>query len=124
MEAEAMPMVKTLNLLRDTPPAIAPPAPCHTFSGQDWGMNIHLVCFGKCKTTGVDHIGTVSAGLITYLALQAFKPDLVISAGTAGGFRSRGAAIADVFVSTATVNHDRRIPIPVRLNNLFGIILK
>lgn len=35
------------------------------------------------------------------------------SAGTAGGFRSRGAAIADVFVSTGMVNHDRRIPIPV-----------
>ena len=36
------------------------------------------------------------------------------AAGTAGGFRSRGAAIADVFVSTGMVNHDRRIPIPVR----------
>ena len=37
---------------------------------------------------------------------------MVISTGTAGGFSSRGAAIADVFISTATVNHDRRIPIP------------
>lgn len=57
-------------------------------------------------------MGTVPAALTTYLAIQAFKPDLVISTGTAGGFRSCGAAIADVFVSTATVNHDRRIPIP------------
>ena len=69
---------------------------------------------GKCKTTGVDNIGTVSAGLMSYLAIQAFKPDVVISAGTAGGFKSSGAQIADVFVSSAMINHDRRIPIPVR----------
>lgn len=71
------------------------------------------VAAGKCKATGVDNVGTVPAALTAYLAIQAFKPDIVISAGTAGGFRSRGAAIADVFVSTGMVNHDRRIPIPV-----------
>ena len=37
--------------------------------------------------------------------------DLVISAGTAGGFRARGAAIGDVYVSSAILHHDRRIPI-------------
>jgi 5'-methylthioadenosine nucleosidase len=63
---------------------------------------------------GVDHIGTVPAALTTYLAIQAFRPDVVISAGTCGGFAARGAAIADVFVSTRMVNHDRRIPLPVR----------
>ena len=52
------------------------------------------------------------AALMTYLAVQAFSPDAVISAGTAGGFRARGAAIGDVFVSTRMLNHDRRIPIP------------
>jgi hypothetical protein len=130
----------------------------------------------------VDNVGTVPAALTAYLAIQAFQPDIVISAGgfagtgrdrpgqgawicatgacflaagclpwpcpappgwrgsglvlvlqhpklpvfqhadcgefraaagTAGGFRSRGASIADVFVSTSMVNHDRRIPIPV-----------
>lgn len=60
----------------------------------------------------MDNVGTVPAALTTYLALQAFKPDLVISTGTSGGFASKGASIADVFISTATVNHDRRIPIP------------
>ena len=112
MEAEALPMVKSLNLTQDTPAAIPPPAPCVTYSGQDWGANIHLVCFGKCRQTGMDNVGTVPAALTAYLALQTFKPDVIISTGTAGGFSSRGAAIADVFISTATVNHDRRIPIP------------
>jgi len=37
--------------------------------------------------------------------------DLVVSAGTAGGFRARGAAIGDVYISSAVVHHDRRIPI-------------
>lgn len=32
---------------------------------------------------------TVPASLATYLACQAFNPDLIISAGTAGGFKAR-----------------------------------
>jgi 5'-methylthioadenosine nucleosidase len=40
------------------------------------------------------------------------QPDLVINAGTAGGFKAKGAAIGDVFVSSRTLNHDRRIPLP------------
>lgn len=112
MEAEAAPMVDSLGLKRDEPAAIPPPAPCVTYSGQLHGSQVHLVTFGKCKVNGVDQVGTVPAALMTYLAVQSFSPDVVISAGTAGGFRGRGAAIADVFVSTLMVNHDRRIPIP------------
>lgn len=52
--------------------------------------------------------------------LQAFRPDIVISTGTAGGFRAKGAQIADVFVSTGMANHDRRIPLPVRCGALCG----
>ena len=37
-------------------------------------------------------------------------PDLVISAGTAGGFRSSTACIGDVFVSSKCIFHSRRIP--------------
>lgn len=36
---------------------------------------------------GVDSIGTVSASLVTYATVQALKPDLIINAGTAGGFK-------------------------------------
>lgn len=63
---------------------------------------------------GVDNVGTVPAAVTAYLAVHEFKPDLVISVGTAGGFKARGAAIGDVFLATAFANHDRRIPIPVR----------
>lgn len=47
------------------------------------------------------------------LELQAFKPDLLISAGTAGGFKAQGGTIGDVYISKAVMHHDRRIPIPV-----------
>ena len=61
----------------------------------------------------MDNVGTVPASVAAYLALQTFSPDLLIIAGTAGGFKARGAAIGDIYVSTRTVNHDRRIPLSV-----------
>lgn len=32
-------------------------------------------------------MGTISSALVTYAAIQALKPDLIINAGTAGGFK-------------------------------------
>lgn len=37
--------------------------------------------------SGVDCVGTVSASLVAYAAIQALQPDLIINAGTAGGFK-------------------------------------
>lgn len=37
--------------------------------------------------SGVDSVGTISSALVTYAAIQALKPDLIINAGTAGGFK-------------------------------------
>ena len=61
----------------------------------------------------MDNVGTGPAGLTSYLALLTFKPDLLITSGTAGGFKAQGAAIADIFLGTKFINHDRRNPIPV-----------
>ena len=44
-----------------------------------------------------------------YTSITAFEPDIVISAGTAGGFRSAGGEIGDVYLSTKCVFHSRRI---------------
>ena len=127
MEAEALPVISGLGLKRDSPPSLPPPAPATTFSGRvsssssdDKGnsspssVEVSVVCSGKCKVHGVDNIGTVPAALMTYLALSELRDprvDLVISAGTAGGFAARGAAIGDVLCATAFANHDRRIPL-------------
>lgn len=113
MTAEAQPIIDALDLIEDSPSIIAPPAPCVSFSGSYKGLKVHLVHLGTCKVNGISNVGTSAATLVTYLSLQAFAPvDLIISAGTAGGFKSRGAVIADIFLSTRTINHDRRIPIP------------
>eukprot|EP00197_Chlamydomonas_leiostraca_P003932 CAMPEP_0202869702 /NCGR_PEP_ID=MMETSP1391-20130828/12599_1 /ASSEMBLY_ACC=CAM_ASM_000867 /TAXON_ID=1034604 /ORGANISM="Chlamydomonas leiostraca, Strain SAG 11-49" /LENGTH=246 /DNA_ID=CAMNT_0049550049 /DNA_START=25 /DNA_END=765 /DNA_ORIENTATION=+ len=112
MEAEAQPLITRLGLVKDDPPKVLQPAPCVTYSGSLGSLAVHVVWNGRCGTHGVDNVGTVPAALSTYLAVQAFKPDLVISAGTAGGFKSQGASIGDIFVSTHVVNHDRRIPLP------------
>jgi 5'-methylthioadenosine nucleosidase len=60
-----------------------------TYSGQHGGLDVHVVWSGHDTEHNVDLIGTVPASLATYLACQAFNPDLIISAGTAGGFRAR-----------------------------------
>ena len=90
---------------------------CHKQASLYGGSaECHLnACAGKDSRFGVDNVGTPAASLTTYLAAQAFQPDLAISLGTAGGFKAKGAAIGSVFIGTATVNHDRRIPLPVRI---------
>ncbi|CAI0376930.1 unnamed protein product [Linum tenue] len=69
--------------------------------------------------SGVDCVGTVSAALVAYAAVQALKPDLIINAGTAGGFKAKGAGVGDVYLISGVAFHDRRIPIPVF--DLYGV---
>lgn len=52
------------------------------------------------------------AAISAFVALTYLKPDIVINAGTAGGFQRVGAKIGDAFVSTRFAHHDRRVPIP------------
>lgn len=68
---------------------IASPAPCVTYSGSYKGLSVTVVWAGHDTQHDVDLIGTGPATLATYLACQALNPDLVISTGTAGGFRAR-----------------------------------
>lgn len=58
-----------------------------------------------------NNVATTAASVATYAALAAFHPDIVLSAGTAGGFGAMGACIGDVYLSTKTVYHARRIPV-------------
>jgi len=37
--------------------------------------------------SGVDSIGTIPSALVTYAAIQALQPELIINAGTTGGFK-------------------------------------
>lgn len=113
MEAEASPFITHLSLERDVT-FFPPQVPFHAFSGTYNDNPVTVVTNGKDTVyeTGVDNCGTVPAAMASFLALQKASPDLVINAGTCGGFRRKGADIGDVFLTTAVAHHDRRIPIP------------
>ncbi len=117
MEAEASPFVNQLGLQPDTS-FFPTETPFHAFRGKHNDCNLTVITNGKDEVhgTGVDNVGTVPAAVATFLALQKMKADdpadLLINAGTCGGFQRKGADIGDVFLTTAVANHDRRIAIP------------
>ncbi|KAL7577536.1 hypothetical protein ACA910_015070 [Epithemia clementina (nom. ined.)] len=115
MEAEAMPFVEHLGLTKDEG-VFESHLPFLAFSGNYKDGKVTVITNGKDSVyqTGVDNVGTVPAAMAAYLALHKLqhKVDLLINAGTAGGFQSKGAAIGDVFLTTGVVHHDRRIHIP------------
>lgn len=68
---------------------------------------------GTCKTHAVDQVGTVPAAVNAFALIQQFAPDLVISAGTAGGFKKFDLRIGEVVLSKGLFwYHDRRISLP------------
>jgi 5'-methylthioadenosine nucleosidase len=114
MEAEARPLIDHLQLDPD-----AAFFPSHTpFRAWNGTYNEHhqvtIVTNGKdtVYATDVDNCGTVPAAMVSFLALQQSSYDLLVNAGTCGGFQRKGAAIGDVFLTTGVAHHDRRIPIP------------
>jgi 5'-methylthioadenosine nucleosidase len=115
MEAEAKPFVEHLGL-EETKGFFPEHVPFVAYSGEHHLTKVTVVTLGKDTVygTGVDNVGTVAASLATELALAKYggSVDLVVNAGTCGGFQRKGAGVADVFLTTGVANHDRRIPIP------------
>lgn len=110
MEAEALPLIEKLGLKhRDR---LCEDAPSEWYSGEFKDCMVHVVTNGKDRRLGVDNVGTTPAALSVYLSVQKLRPDLIINAGTAGGFMSKGGKIGDIYVSLFCKHHDRRIPIP------------
>lgn len=113
MHAEAEPVVRELGLLPVETPPWASPVPMRLWQGRVGANEVDLVVNGLDRETGLDLIGTQAATAATMLGCEAFKPDLVVSAGTCGGFTKRGGAIGKVYLASDRVwYHDRRVPIP------------
>ena len=133
MEAEAKPLVSLLGLKPCPKSHRHAPLPSIVRSGvllendDDGGTKnvqqqqkkkkkkrceVVVATCGADSTHGVDSVGTVNAALCAYEILKTHEPDVLINAGTAGGFREKGAAIGDVFLVDEVKYHDRRIPIP------------
>jgi len=111
MEDEAKPIIQSLNLSHRG--YLLDPLPMQYYEGVIQGIKIDLVTSGKCSDHDVDHIGPQAAVLNTATTIGQLKPDLIINAGTAGGFIKAGGKIGDVYLSYPIVCfHDRRIPLP------------
>lgn len=111
MEAEAQPLVEALQL-KCWQEYEDPRLPFRHYLGRmEKNTEVLLSINGKDSRFGVDNIGTIPAALNSYVTLSRFLPDVLINAGTAGGFLEKGAAIGDVYLSQDAFRfHDRRIP--------------
>ena len=84
-----------------------------TYGGKYGDKQIWLQLNGRCPSFGVDNIGTDPSVLNTYTGIVNYKPDLILNAGTAGGFARANAKVGDTYLSHPYVyHHDRRINIP------------
>ena len=111
MAAEAKPLIQHFGLMHQG--GRFGQAPSQVYQGNYKNIEITLVTNGKDADTGFDYIGCEAATLSTHLAIAYYHPDIIINAGTAGGFASKGAKIGDVYLGHKyIVFHDRRVDIP------------
>lgn len=111
MEAEAAPLIQQTGMKSVASPD--PRLPFRYYRSEYKGLRLILSLSGKDARRGVDNIGTEPATLNTYLLIREFQPDLIVNAGTAGGFKKHGGEIGDIYFSSGSFQyHDHRIPIP------------
>lgn len=108
MDSEAQPIIKTLQL-HQLPHSFSG-LPMRGYVGQLGKIELLLMMNGKDPVYKVQNIGTEAATLSTYLGIEYFHPDLIISIGTAGGVIENGSALKDIYLSKQIYFADRRIP--------------
>ena len=93
MEAEAKPFVEHLGL-EEVDSFFPNHIPFLAFRGEHSHTKVTVITLGKDNVYGttVDNIGTVAASLATELALAKYggEIDIIVNAGTCGGFKRKG----------------------------------
>ncbi len=107
MEAEAAPVRAALDLGGDGQP-LHPAFPARLWRGPTVAVAVN----GADPRFGVDSIASQPAVTTALHAIEAVQPSIVISAGTAGGFATRGGDITSTYLADRCVFHDRRVSIP------------
>lgn len=104
MEHEAAPIARALGLAQAGGARI----------GRVAGIDVTLLTPGEDPVAKVDRIGPVhAAAALARILAHAHAPfDVVVNAGTAGGFESQGQRIGDLVVARDTMFHDARVAIP------------
>lgn len=108
MDSEAQPIIDTLHLkpLKHSFSSL----PMRGYIGKQGNKDILLIKNGVDPIHHVQNIGTQAATLSTYLGINYFHPDFIISIGTAGAVPESGAALEDIYLSQTIYFFDRRIP--------------
>ncbi len=84
MEREAEPILRFLNLQKD--PNFDSHPLASSWIAEFKGMKIALMRPKSDPKFECDSIGAESAAVITYIGIETYQPDLIISCGTAGAF--------------------------------------
>lgn len=110
MDSEAQPIIHALHLkpLKHSFSGL----PMRGYEGKQGDKSILLIENGQDPIHNVQNIGTQAATLSTYLGIEYFHPDFIISIGTAGAVAESGASLTDIYLSQIIYFFDRRIPMP------------
>lgn len=110
MQDEAMPLIRRLELTDKGP--LSSPMPMRWYDGTVGKLRVDVAVMGADRRFGVDCVGTQPAAVATHIVLDKLDPDLLINAGTCGGFIKRGGAIGKVYLTGGPFHfHDRRVPL-------------
>lgn len=111
MAAEAGPCIEALDL-KQRENVFDRRLPMKAYCGHQGKIELMLATNGIDPRFGVDLVATQPAAVSAYAAIERFNPDMVINAGTAGGFKSAGLQIGEAVISRDSLKfHDRRIPL-------------
>ncbi|MBN2690187.1 MAG: hypothetical protein JXR42_06315 [Gammaproteobacteria bacterium] len=111
MQQEAEPIIAQLGLLTTCIPELLPELGMQAYRSKFFDQDIYLFTNGIDKKYNVNKVATQPAAITALETIMAIKPDLIISAGTAGGIANKGLSIGDVCLgSDYYMYHDRRIP--------------
>lgn len=111
MADEAEPVI---TALRAEPIPVPSRRPHRWWAAEVGPTRVVIAVNGTDARFGIPAIGPEPAVLNTAAVIDHLAPDLIVSAGTAGGWASRGGAIGKVYLAHPhVVRHDRRIDIPV-----------
>ena len=108
MDTEAQPIINELHL--HPLPHSFTNLPMRGYAGEQGNTKILLIMNGEDPINKVQNIGTQAATLSTYLGVEYFHPDLIISIGTAGAVIENGVQLKDIIASKKIYFFDRRIP--------------
>lgn len=110
MGAEAAPVLERLGA---APMVATEPLSFAWHRAVRLGCEVIVAVNGRDARHDVDTIGTQPAALNAYLVAARHRPDLLVTAGTAGGWARSGGCVGDVYLSADRfVYHDRRIALP------------